>query len=87
LVGVWFGYPKPGVRDRFERSKGDNDMKVSRIVAYRGLAGISASCLSRALIGGTAIGIFGAISFVWVGVDGVLMGYSASPTGDHGEVG
>lgn len=37
-------------------------MKVSRIAAYRGLAGISASCLFGALIGGTAIGIFGAPS-------------------------
>jgi heme-binding protein len=37
-------------------------MKVSRIAAYRGLAGITASCLFGALTGGMAIGIFGAPS-------------------------
>ncbi len=37
-------------------------MKVSRIAADRGLAGLSASCLFGALIAGTVIGIFGAPS-------------------------
>ncbi len=32
-------------------------MKISRIAAYRGLAGISAGCLFGGLIGGTAVGI------------------------------